>query len=148
MSNYPKIDNQSYEKGLSIFLLVFVVLAYLPLIFWLLILWTSRNNRRYKYPLQIRRTHIVVISYLIIAWLLEEVIANIYLYYTNTDRSTEAGQQQWTYLKENVPIFYSEALDHTLHFLFWIAFWSFVQLKVFRFVHIVIVCNNTLYTIY
>ena len=67
MSTYPEIEYESYEKGLSIFLLCFVVLTFVSLFFWLWILWISRNNGRYKTSLKLRYTHIVLISYAIIA---------------------------------------------------------------------------------
>ena len=128
-----RIKGGSFEKALSIFLLLLNLVILLITIFWLYIFWRSKGRRVYEKALKVRRPDYMMLSYvMILPWLIEQSIAITYLYFDETDRYSSRGQEKWTYLNDNIPVFYTKITDKFLHYLFWFAFWSFIQLKVFK----------------
>ena len=142
MAQYSAINKKPYEQGLSIFLLLYAVISIAILCLFLYSLWTGTKIREFRLAFRLRYKKHILLSYIIIIpWIIEESIATMYLYWNNTDRSTSEAQQKWTYLKENVPIFYLISADHILHIFFWTALWLFIQLKVLKLRYTICICK-------
>eukprot|EP01084_Bolivina_argentea_P214549 364228_1 len=132
------IDPKPYEKAITIGLFLFILIVTCLCAYWISVLWKSRNHniRLYKEAINIRLPKYVIISYaIILPWIVQESIATIYLYCDGKDRSSPEGTQKWTYYN-GIPIYYSVIIDEILHYLFWIAFWSFIQMKLLKVWHL------------
>ncbi|ETO14665.1 hypothetical protein RFI_22700, partial [Reticulomyxa filosa] len=68
----------------------------------------------------------ILSSYIFFAFpvLIEEAIANVFLYFYNVSEKQKASDK---------PIYFTPDVDLFTHFLFWLFFWGFYQLKTFKF---------------
>eukprot|EP01084_Bolivina_argentea_P313664 543198_1 len=129
------IKQEPYEKALSIFLFLYVLIVVAICAFWLIIFWRARNRRAYKASLKVRRPIYMMLSYIMfLPWIFENSISLIYLYWADVtpSRSDEwDGVNTWTF-PDGSPVFYTLEIDYAMHFFWWFGFWAFVQLKVFK----------------
>eukprot|EP01084_Bolivina_argentea_P247636 414277_1 len=126
-NNYIEIHQYEYEKVLSIFIFILILSLIIICIYWLI------KFKLYNPPLQPHRPLFIIISYiLILPWLFFDSISALHLYTHQQDRSSIDGRAKWTFTNGTLPIIFSINGDYALHFLFWLAYWCFIQLKLFK----------------
>eukprot|EP01084_Bolivina_argentea_P196870 337464_1 len=102
---------------ISILVSVLIFCSVVMCSYWSIILWKIRNHPSYQrnYKLKVRRTGYILLSYaLTLPLFLATAIVNIYMHLNDEQIST------------------SFTIYNALHYISWIAFWLFLQSKVFK----------------